>query len=123
MWSDRATSRAWSPAYLECSRNRMSLDEWVAIGAQTHFAGSQLCDLFARMKAVDEGCSRVNGQAAGGERRRLRGVELTARGLENFSISDPSIMETVRLPNWTRSDHMAWPPPQIPLAVRVAAAM
>jgi hypothetical protein len=75
------------------------------------------------MKEVDQECSRINGEAAAGEHRRLLGVELTARGLKNFSISDPSITETVRLPNWTQSDHMAWPPPRTPLAALVAAAM
>jgi hypothetical protein len=84
---------------------------------------SQLCDLFERMKAADQECSRVAGEAVAGEHRRLRGVELTARGLQNFSISDPSIIETVRLPSWTHSDHMAWPPPRTPLAALVAAAM
>jgi hypothetical protein len=84
---------------------------------------SQLCDLFDRMKAVDEECLRINGQAAGGERRRLVGVEQTARRLTNFSISNPSIVETARLPNLTQSDHMAWPPPRTPLAALVAAAM
>jgi hypothetical protein len=84
---------------------------------------SQLCDLFERMKAADQESSRVNSEAPPGEHRRLRGVELTARGLENFSISRPSIMETVRLPKLTQSDHMAWPPPKTPLGVLVAAAM
>jgi hypothetical protein len=40
------------------------------------------------------------------------GVELASRGLQNFSISNPSIMETVKLPNWEHSDHIAWPPPK-----------
>jgi hypothetical protein len=84
---------------------------------------NELCDLFGRMKAVDEECSRVNGEAVTGEHRRLFGVELTARDLRNFSISDPSIMETVRLPDWKKSDRTAWPPPRTPLAALVAAAM
>ena len=84
---------------------------------------SQLCDLFERMKAADQECSRVAGEAVAGEHRRLRGVELTARGLEHFTISNPSIIETAKLPDWTHSDHMAWPPPRTPLAALVAAAM
>jgi hypothetical protein len=81
------------------------------------------CDLFRRVKEVDQECSRINSQAAGGEHRRLLGVELTARGLENFSISDPSVLETVRLPDWKKSDRMSWPPPRVPLAALVAGAM
>jgi hypothetical protein len=83
----------------------------------------QLCDLFERMKATDQECSRVAGEAVAGEHRRLRGVDLTARGLENFSISNPSIVETMKAPDWTQSDHMAWPPPRTPLAALIAAAM
>ena len=84
----------------------------------------QLCDLFRRMKAVDEECTRFNSEAsAAGDPRRLLAVELTARGLQNFSISDPSILATVQLPDWKKSDRIAWPPPKTPLGVLVAAAM
>jgi hypothetical protein len=83
----------------------------------------RFCDLFCRVKEVDQECARINSEAAAGEHRYLLGVELTARGLQNFSISNPSIMETVRLPNWEHSDHMDWPPPKIPLGALVAAAM
>jgi hypothetical protein len=76
-----------------------------------------------RVKEVDQECSCVNSQAAAGEHRRLRGVELTARCLESFNISNPSIMVNARLPNWEHSDHMAWPPPKTPLAALVAEAM
>ena len=84
---------------------------------------TQLCDLFHRAKAIDQECSRINGEAPAGEKRRLLGVELTARGLESFSISDPSLTEAAKLPDWTHSDRVAWPPPQTPLAVLVAASM
>jgi hypothetical protein len=75
------------------------------------------------MKAVDQECSGVNGEAAGGEHRRLLGAELTARGLESFTISNPSLTETAWLPDWTQSDRMAWPPPRTPFGRVVAAAM
>ena len=81
------------------------------------------CDLFHRAKAIDQKCARINSEATAGEHRHLLGVELTARGLENFSISDPSLLETARLPDWKKSDRMAWPPPRTPLAALVAAAM
>jgi hypothetical protein len=50
---------------------------------------AQLCDLFRRAQAVDQECSRVAAEAASGEPRRVRGVELTARKLESFSMADP----------------------------------
>jgi hypothetical protein len=84
---------------------------------------AQLCDMFQRAKAIDQECSRINGEAPAGEHRRLLGVELTARGLESFSISDPSLTEAAKLPDWTHSDRMAWPAPQAPLAAILAASM
>jgi hypothetical protein len=42
----------------------------------------------------------------------LRGVELTARGLRSFSVSQPSLTRDLRLPNWEESSIMAWPLPQ-----------
>lgn len=65
----------------------------------------------------------VNGTARAGEHRRLLGVELTARNLESFSRSNPSIIDAVRLPTFEQSDRMAWPLPQIPLAAILAASM
>jgi hypothetical protein len=84
---------------------------------------TQLCDLFQRAEAVDKECLRVNGEAPRGEHRRLRGVELTARNLDDFSASHPSIMEAVKLPEWKHTGRMAWPPPKVPLAVVFAASM
>jgi hypothetical protein len=45
-----------------------------------------------------------------GEHRRLQRIELKARGLENFSISNPSVIDMVRLPDWEHSERMLWPP-------------
>jgi hypothetical protein len=73
---------------------------------------AQLVDLFGSAKAVDEEVSRINGLAPPGEHRRLRGVELTARGLESFSTADPPIAKRVQLPDWAHSARMAWPPPR-----------
>jgi hypothetical protein len=84
---------------------------------------AQLCDLFHRASAIDRECSHINREAPAGEYRRLRGVELTARGLDSFGICDPSLTETMKLPGWTQSDRMIWPPPEVPLAVLVAEAM
>ena len=61
---------------------------------------TELSDLFRRALAIDQECSRVNGTAPAGESRRLPGVELTARGLENFSFSNPALTDAVKLPEW-----------------------
>jgi hypothetical protein len=83
----------------------------------------RLANFFHRVAAVDKECERVNGTASAGEHRRLLGVELTARNLDNFSHSNPSIIDAVRLPTFEQSDRMAWPLPQIPLAAILAASM
>jgi hypothetical protein len=60
----------------------------------------------------NEEVSRINGSAPPGERRRLLGVELTARGLESFSTTDPPIAKGVQLPDWAQSARMVWPRPR-----------
>jgi hypothetical protein len=72
---------------------------------------ARLVDLFGSAKALDEEVSRVNGSAPPGEHRRLRGVELSARGLESLT-ADPPIAKAVQLPDWAHSARMAWPPPR-----------
>jgi hypothetical protein len=84
---------------------------------------AQLCDLFQRAETIDQECLRINSAASTGERRRLLGVELTARGLESFGIDNTAITETVKLPEWAHTDRMAWPPAKTPLGVLMAMSM
>ena len=70
---------------------------------------AEIVDIFCTAAEADADCSRVNGSAPPGEHRRLRTVELTERGLDNFSMTDPSIIKTVLLPDYTNSAKMAWP--------------
>jgi hypothetical protein len=71
---------------------------------------ARLCGLFHRGEALDQQCSRVNSEAPASDRRRLLGVELTARELESFSTTNPSLARVVHLPDWAHSDRMMWPP-------------
>jgi hypothetical protein len=84
---------------------------------------AQLCELFHRAEALDQKCDRINSEAPNGESRRLSGVELTARNLEGFSRSEPSVVDGVKLPSWSQSDRLIWPAHKIPLSVRVATSM
>jgi hypothetical protein len=77
---------------------------------------NKLIDLFQRIKAMDRECSRINSVAPENELSRLDGVELTARGFNHFTIDNPSILETVRLPDIEHSSLFAWPPPQPSMA-------
>ena len=59
---------------------------------------------------------RINGSAPPGEHRRLRKVELTARGVEGLLQPDVWIAEMLRLPIFWRDSGpiYAWPPPTPP---------
>jgi hypothetical protein len=84
---------------------------------------SSLSQLGQRLANVEAAETSTRWEAPAGEHRRLRGVELSARGLDSFGISAPPLTETIKLPGWKQSDRMIWPPPQVPLAVLVAESM
>jgi hypothetical protein len=113
--------RNWEETYEAVGAKRDASAKELAEFYQS--ATAQLRDLFREAEAVDQECTRVNAAAPLGENRRLLGVELTARKLERFSITDPSVIDLVKLPDWTHSDRMIWPPPKIPLSVLVATSM
>jgi hypothetical protein len=81
---------------------------------------AKLVDLFRRVETVDVEVSRINGSAPPDEQRRLCGVELTWRGMQNFSRESPSIIKTTVLPNSERSETTAWPPPHPSVAAQYA---
>jgi predicted transcriptional regulator len=84
---------------------------------------AQLVDLFERIEAADKEVSRINGSAPSGEHRRLRQVELVARGLNNFTRADPPITKAVQLADWTHSERLIWPRSQPSLAAVFAMSM
>jgi hypothetical protein len=84
---------------------------------------AQLIELFREAKAVDQECERINSEPPKDQKQRLLGVELTARKLKSFSRSEPPVVDAVKLPDWSQSDRMIWPPPKLPLSVLVAASM
>jgi hypothetical protein len=73
-----------------------------------------LVDLFQRMAQCDGECSRVNSAAPDRENRRLRAVELHARGMTAFSRDQPPLIESVHLFDFVNSSRR-WPPQQPPL--------
>lgn len=81
---------------------------------------AQLIDILDTT-AIDQEVSRLNNSAPKSEQRRLRGVELTARKLEDFSRYHPSVAKGVQLPELQHSYKMAWPPPPPSLAAAYAA--
>jgi hypothetical protein len=99
-------------------------DRWAADFGRVEARVAEAAKRFARYPAlvaelvaildteeIDGEVSRVNGQAFAGESRRLRGVELTARGLGGFSRDEPSIAKTTHLIDWSTGREV-WPPPE-----------
>jgi hypothetical protein len=70
---------------------------------------AELAELMQLAVAVDREASAVNISAAAGEHRRIKAVELVARGMAAFSISQPSIAQGLRLPDWQASEQMLFP--------------
>lgn len=108
----------WSAAYAATKIKRDNASERLK-RIQILFA--EIINLFQEAEAVDREVSVVNGSAPPGEFRRLHGVELTARGLQSFSREQPPLASNLRLPDYNRSDRLAFPSPTIPAAVLIAA--
>jgi hypothetical protein len=83
----------------------------------------QLLELLQRIAACDRESAAINGDAPDDEHKRLGKVELLARQLQQFSQSQPSITETLTLPDWTQSSRNLWPPPQPSFAEIYAQGM
>jgi hypothetical protein len=84
---------------------------------------AHLVDLFERIEGIDKEVSRINGSAPSCEHRRLRQVELVARGLDNFTRADPPITKAVHLADWTHSERLIWPRSQPSMAAVFAMSM
>jgi len=110
----------WEVDFTQAEARR---DEWARKYAQYPKIVAQFVDILRGAEEIDQECSRVNGSAPPGEHRRLRQVELIARGLDNFNRANPPITKAVQLPDWTNSEKMAWPPPQPSLAAVFALSM
>jgi hypothetical protein len=75
---------------------------------------SELADaiiaIFSYAQQVDEQVSRINGSAPPEfGQKRLRSVELTARDLQQFTTSYPSLMTTYELRAFDESGKKLWP--------------
>jgi hypothetical protein len=87
---------------------------------------AELVALMADIAATDREVDCVNAAAPYGDHPRLRGVEVTARGLDRLLHPDVSIMQELRLPTFTRAANepvLAYPLPVTNLALQVLAAM
>ena len=123
-------------ASLESERHDRWLSEYCKAKAERDAVAAEFADnyprlvaelvgLFCRMQQCDQKSAEVDTQASNlnNEHRRLGKVELCARGLANFSRSDPEIAKVLSLPDLDHSDQMAWPPKQPSMAAAFAQSM
>ncbi len=104
-------------------RVKAKLDEAADMFAEYPELAARLVEIFRTARTVDREISRLNGFAPDGEHRRIREVELEARGLDGFTRDTPSIAKTVQLADWEHSAKMAWPTAQWSFAVELATSM
>ena len=107
----------------EFKRVKAKLDKAAGKFAEYPELAARLVEIFRTAQAVDKEVSRLNGFAPDGEHRRLREVELEARGLDSFTRDNPSIAKMLQLPDWEQPSKLVWPPPRVSLAVQVATGM
>jgi hypothetical protein len=83
----------------------------------------KVADLFSRMQAFDAELSTLHQARPAGLSLRLLKPELIARGLEGFTINQPSLINEVKLPAFEPGKPQAWPPPQPSMAAAFAATV
>jgi hypothetical protein len=84
-----------------------------------------LVDLFTRIGSIDADVQRVNAAKPddrNNDGRLLRSVELEARDIDGFGLHGLSIIRDLKWPAWSHGQAMAWPRPQVPLALQMLAA-
>ena len=84
---------------------------------------TKIPDLFTRIAANNAARSRLHQARPAGCALHLAEAELVARDIECFSTANPSIAETLQLPDFEHSAQLAWPPPKPSMAVQVATSM
>ena len=81
---------------------------------------AKFIDLFKSIAALDKDINTINSTAPQEESRRLKTVELHARGLDYFSSIQPSLATTVYLPHPAQTCQLIWPPADHSFAVQAA---
>jgi hypothetical protein len=86
-------------------------------------AVAEIVSLFARIAANDEELSQLHRARPAGVPLHLRNAEQEARNLDAFTRDTPSVTKELKLPDWERSNKLAWPLPRphnIPTVAPVA---
>jgi hypothetical protein len=104
---------AWKETF---SRLKIVRDEISEELSQYPDLVAKIANVFGRAVALDAELSRLHQARPAGVALHLLGAELMARGLEAFSAAQPSIASLLKLPDFTHSEKMVWPPSEAPMA-------
>jgi len=116
-----ANRQAWEVNFSLLAEERNSL---AAEMRQTYPAAvATLVSLFTRDADLDRRISALHQSRPSGAKGQLLSAELKARELSEFTRDEPPISRELKLPSWTESNKLAWPPPARPIGVVVAEAM
>jgi hypothetical protein len=122
--SESLTAEAKDRWWSDYKKVKEKLDEAVTAFNEYQQHAEAIAQMFVLAAQVDKAVSDLNGRAPNGIDRRLRSVELTARGLGSFSRDNPSLVSNVVLPLWDASARNLWPQrPSTSLAAEFAGSM
>ncbi len=86
-------------------------------------AVTRIADVLGRVADLDRRLSQLHGSRPSGAKGQLLGAELVACNLTDFTRDEPSITRELKLPSWTESNRLIWPPPTTPASVMVAGSV
>jgi hypothetical protein len=86
-------------------------------------ACAAIVSVLARVTAYEHRASALHQSRPSGVKGYLPGPDLVARGLTDFSRDDPPVARDLKLPSWSESNKLIWPPPQPSLGVIIALSM
>jgi hypothetical protein len=106
-----ATTRAecWEADYQAV---KQKIEEAADCFAEYPELAAKIISIFTESKALEPDIARVNSSAPSRESRRLKSVEVTARGHE-ITIANPSLLEVVKLADWNHAADSIWPQERI----------
>jgi hypothetical protein len=95
--------------HVDCERVQTRLDEAVSMFRNYSKHAQAIAEMFALAAEVDKEVHCINSSAPDGVHRRLKTVELQARGLDHFDRNHPSLAAKVELGCWEDSSRELWP--------------